>query len=37
MLNAAGSLRWFRDALAPGSSFEELTADAGAGAREQRA
>jgi xylulokinase len=28
MLNAAGSLRWFRDALAPGASFEELTAEA---------
>jgi xylulokinase len=28
MLNAAGSLRWFRDALAPGSSFEELTREA---------
>jgi xylulokinase len=35
MLNAAGSLRWFRDALAPDASFEELTAEAarwGAGA-----
>ena len=36
MLNAAGSLRWFRDALAPAASFDELTAeaaliDAGAG------
>jgi xylulokinase len=28
MLNAAGSLRWFRDAVAPGASFEELTAEA---------
>jgi xylulokinase len=28
MLNAAGSLRWFRDTLAPGSSFEELSAEA---------
>jgi xylulokinase len=28
MLNAAGSLRWFRDALAPGTSFDELTAEA---------
>jgi xylulokinase len=28
MLNAAGSLRWLRDALAPGASFEELTAEA---------
>jgi xylulokinase len=36
MLNAAGALQWLRDALAPGASFEELTAeaarwDAGAG------
>jgi xylulokinase len=28
MLNAAGSLRWFRDALAPGASFDELISDA---------
>jgi xylulokinase len=28
MLNAAGGLRWLRDALAPGTSFDELTADA---------
>ena len=28
MLSAAGSLRWFRDALAPGESFETLTAQA---------
>ncbi len=28
MLSAAGSLRWFRDRLAPGSSYEELLADA---------
>jgi xylulokinase len=28
MLSAAGSLRWFRDALAPGASFDELTAEA---------
>ncbi|MCV0403129.1 MAG: xylulokinase [Chloroflexi bacterium] len=28
MLSAAGSLRWFRDALAPGRSFEELVAEA---------
>jgi xylulokinase len=28
MLNAAGSLRWFRDAIAPGTAFEELTAEA---------
>ncbi len=32
MLNAAGSLRWFRDALAPGSSYEELAAEAGGSA-----
>lgn len=29
MLSAAGSLRWFRDALAPGVGFEDLTAEAG--------
>jgi xylulokinase len=28
MLNAAGSLQWLRDALAPDSSFEQLTTDA---------
>lgn len=28
MLSAAGSLRWFRDALAPGKSFDELAAGA---------
>jgi xylulokinase len=28
MLAAAGSLRWLRDAMAPGESFETLTADA---------
>jgi xylulokinase len=28
MLSAAGSLRWFRDALAPGTPFDELTAEA---------
>jgi xylulokinase len=28
MLNAAGSLRWFHDTLAPGVSFDELTAEA---------
>jgi xylulokinase len=28
MLNAAGSLRWLRDALAPDASFEELTSEA---------
>ena len=30
MLSAAGSLRWFRDALAPGEGFDALTAAAGA-------
>jgi xylulokinase len=28
MLSAAGSLRWFRDALAPGVAFDELVSDA---------
>jgi len=28
MLNAAGSLRWFRDAFAPGVGFDELVAEA---------
>ncbi len=28
MLNAAGALRWFRDAFAPGVAYEELTAAA---------
>ena len=28
MLSAAGSLRWFRDALAPGTSYDDLTAEA---------
>jgi xylulokinase len=28
MLNAAGSLQWFRDTLAPGVSFDELTTEA---------
>jgi len=28
MLSAAGSLRWFRDALAPGLAFEELVEEA---------
>jgi xylulokinase len=28
MLSAAGSLRWFRDALAPGVKYERLTAEA---------
>ena len=30
MLNAAGSLRWLRDVVAPDSSFDELTAEAAA-------
>jgi xylulokinase len=30
MLSAAGSLRWFRDALAPDASFDEVTAKAAA-------
>jgi xylulokinase len=29
MLSAAGSLRWFRDSLAPGSSYDDLLAPAG--------
>ena len=29
MLSAAGSLRWFRDAIAPGVGFGDLTAQAG--------
>jgi xylulokinase len=29
MLSAAGSLRWFRDAFAPGADYTELTAEAG--------
>jgi xylulokinase len=29
MLSAAGSFRWFRDALAPGASFDDLTIEAG--------
>ena len=28
MLNAAGSLRWFRDSFAPDASFDELTSEA---------
>ena len=28
MLSAAGSLRWFRDAFAPGTSYDDLTAEA---------
>jgi xylulokinase len=30
MLSAAGSLRWFRDSVAPGSSYDELLAEAAA-------
>lgn len=30
MLSAAGSLQWYRDALAPGVSFDDLTAEAAA-------
>ena len=30
MLSAAGSLRWYRDALAPGISFDDLVAEAAA-------
>ena len=33
MLNAAGALQWFRDALAPGMSFDDLTAEAVASGR----
>jgi xylulokinase len=29
MLNAAGALQWFHDALAPGTSFDDLVAEAG--------
>ena len=29
MLSAAGSLRWLRDAVAPGGSYEDLTVEAG--------
>ncbi len=29
MLSAAGSLRWFRDALAPGTGFDELVSESG--------
>ncbi len=36
MLSAAGSLRWFRDALAPGMEFTDLVAPAGGGAPGQR-
>jgi xylulokinase len=28
MLNAGGSLRWLRDAIAPGASYDEMTEDA---------
>src|SRR5439155_467289 len=31
MLSAAGSLRWFRDAFAPGAGYDELTAEADRG------
>ncbi len=30
MLNAAGALRWFRDAFAPGAAYDDLTAEAAA-------
>ncbi len=30
MLNAAGALQWFHDALAPGATFEDITAEAAA-------
>ena len=30
MLSAAGALQWFRDALAPGAGFDDLTAEAAA-------
>ena len=33
MLNAAGSLRWFRDVLAPDAPYDSLTAEANAGSR----
>ena len=36
MLSAAGSLRWFRDALAPGVEFGDLVAAARRGPRRQR-
>ena len=36
MLNAAGALRWFRDAFAPGASFDELTAEAATLRRRRR-
>ena len=32
MLSAAGSLRWFRDALAPDVAFDELVDGGGGGA-----
>ena len=28
MLSAAGSLQWYRDALAPEASFDEIVAEA---------
>ena len=33
MLSAAGSLRWFRDAVAPGVEFGDLVGAGGRGAR----
>jgi xylulokinase len=30
MLSAAGSLRWYRDTVAPGAAYDDLLADAGA-------
>ena len=36
MLSAAGSLRWFRDALAPGEAFGDLVGGGRRGARGQR-
>ncbi len=32
MLNAAGALQWFHDALAPGTTFDDLVAEAGTAA-----
>ena len=36
MLSAAGSLRWYRDTLAPGTWFDDVVAPAGAGAAGER-
>ena len=36
MLSAAGSLQWYRDALAPGMSFDELLREADGTWRERR-